>query len=67
MTATVSDVSLGRLWLRQMGQAAENNGLTVQYCMAPSRHALQSLEIPAVTQVSHLLVLVKYKTSIILL
>ena len=45
------DITLGRLWLRQMGNAASKNGMTVQYCMSPSRHALQSLEIPAVSQV----------------
>ena len=45
------DLTLGRMWLRQMGNAASKNGMTVQYCMSPSRHALQSLEIPSVTQV----------------
>ncbi|XP_050411267.2 uncharacterized protein LOC126825609 [Patella vulgata] len=33
-----------------MGLAAENNGLTIQYCMADPRDALTSLEIPVVTQ-----------------
>ena len=35
----------------QMGEAAYRHGLTVQYCMPFPRHALQSLELPAVTQV----------------
>lgn len=50
MDATVSDLTLGRQWLLQMGKGAAKNGLTIQYCMAPSRHALQSLEIPVVSQ-----------------
>merc|ERR1711933_319723 len=34
----------------QMGKAASNNHVNIQYCMALPRHALQSVEIPAVTQ-----------------
>ncbi|KAL4219038.1 hypothetical protein ACF0H5_021621 [Mactra antiquata] len=45
-----TSLTLGTQWLTQMGQAAQENGLTIQYCMAMSRHALQSIEIPAVTQ-----------------
>ncbi|XP_059154794.1 uncharacterized protein LOC131940186 isoform X2 [Physella acuta] len=45
-----SNLTLGRLWLTQMGSAADRHGLKIQYCMAMPRHALQSLEIPAVTQ-----------------
>lgn len=33
-----------------MGDAALQNNMTVQYCMAHSRHVLQSVEIDAVTQ-----------------
>ena len=51
MEATVSDISLGREWLRQMGEGARKNGMCIQYCMSPSRHAMQSLEVPVVTQV----------------
>lgn len=51
LNVTVEDVQVGRLWLRQMGEAAARNGITVQYCMAPSRAILQALEIPVVTQV----------------
>ncbi|KAK2183903.1 hypothetical protein NP493_292g00003 [Ridgeia piscesae] len=50
ITAMYSDVTLGRTWLTQMGAAAAKHGITIQYCMAPSRAALQSLEIPVVTQ-----------------
>ena len=46
-----SSHSEGREWLLQMGRAAEKNNLTVQYCMAYPRHAMQSVEIPAVTQI----------------
>lgn len=47
-----ADVKLGRLWLKQMADAASSNGLTLQYCMALPRHLLQSVELPAVTQVN---------------
>jgi hypothetical protein len=50
LNALLESPTLGRQWLLQMGQAAEKNGLTVQYCMSLCRHALQSVEIPAVTQ-----------------
>merc|ERR1740117_1996578 len=46
-----SNATMARTWLMQMGKAAEKNGLTIQYCMAYPRHALQSVEIPAVTQI----------------
>ena len=49
---TVSDIHVGRDWLRQMGDGARKNGMTIQYCMAEFRHLMQSLEIPVVTQVS---------------
>ncbi len=52
MDATVTNVSLGRLWLHQMGTGSMKSGVTIQYCMATPRHALTSLEIPAVTNVS---------------
>jgi len=44
------DLFLGRDWLMQMGTAAEELGMTIQYCMPWTRHLLQSVEIPAVTQ-----------------
>ncbi|ELU14573.1 hypothetical protein CAPTEDRAFT_226975 [Capitella teleta] len=45
-----SDLFFGRKWLMQMGEAAANQGLPLQYCMALPRNALAALEIPAVTQ-----------------
>lgn len=39
-----------RQWLLQMGDAARSCGITIQYCMPLSRHLLQSIELPAVTQ-----------------
>ncbi|CAG5115344.1 unnamed protein product, partial [Candidula unifasciata] len=45
-----SDLFVGRRWLSQMGKAAENYGITIQYCLSYPRHILQSLEIPSVTQ-----------------
>ena len=53
IAAMYSDVTLGHTWLTQMGRAAEKYGVTIQYCMSPSRAALQSLSIPVVTQVFH--------------
>ncbi|XP_046547730.1 uncharacterized protein LOC124257657 [Haliotis rubra] len=45
-----TSLTLGRKWLIDMGLAAQRNGITIQYSGALPRHALQSLEIPAVTQ-----------------
>jgi hypothetical protein len=50
LQALHENVTLGRTWLLQMGFAAERYGLTIQYCMPYTRHLLQSLEIPSVTQ-----------------
>ncbi|KAK7098686.1 uncharacterized protein [Littorina saxatilis] len=50
MNATQSTVDVAKTWLMQMGQAARATGLTIQYCMSNPRHAMQSLEIPVVTQ-----------------
>nr|KAG5688829.1 hypothetical protein BaRGS_017061 [Batillaria attramentaria] len=50
MNATLSTVDVARTWLLQMGEAARATGLTIQYCMSNPRHAMQSLEIPVVTQ-----------------
>lgn len=46
----LESVSLGHLWLKQMGSVAAENGLTIQYCMPHIRHLLASLEVTAVTQ-----------------
>eukprot|EP00755_Sulcionema_specki_P005652 Sspe_Gene.33353::Locus_16286_Transcript_1_1_Confidence_1.000_Length_2525::g.33353::m.33353 len=45
------DPTWARRWLMQMGSAAQKHGLTIQYCMAYPRHALQSVEIQQVTQI----------------
>lgn len=50
-TPLLTDVDFGRTWLLQMGQAAQKFNITIQYCMSLSRHALQSVEIPSVTQI----------------
>ncbi|CAF1174900.1 unnamed protein product [Didymodactylos carnosus] len=45
-----TNAHLGRQWLMSMGKAADEQNLNIQYCMALSRHALQSVEIQRVTQ-----------------
>ena len=50
MPSIMEDLFLGRTWLMEMGEAAEDAELTIQYCMPWPRHLLQSLEIPTVTQ-----------------
>ncbi|CAF0793390.1 unnamed protein product [Brachionus calyciflorus] len=50
-TPLMTDISLGRRWLNQMGNAAAKFKLTIQYSMSLSRHVLQSLENDAVTQI----------------
>ena len=49
--AVQSDISLGRKWLKAMGDAAMDLDIRIQYCMSWPRHVLQSVEIPVVTQV----------------
>ncbi|KAK7098683.1 uncharacterized protein [Littorina saxatilis] len=61
MNATQSTVDVAKTWLMQMGQAARATGLTIQYCMSNPRHAMQSLEIPAVT---HARVSVDYRPGL---
>ncbi|OWF39492.1 uncharacterized protein LOC110464957 [Mizuhopecten yessoensis] len=48
--ALQTDLTLGERWLQQMNNAAQKLNITIQYCMALPRHALQSLKNPAVTQ-----------------
>ena len=43
------NATAGRTWLLQMGTAAAQNDLTIQYCMSHCRQIMQSVEIPAVT------------------
>lgn len=45
----LASTTLAREWLLQMGIAAENHGIVIQYCMLWPRMALMSLEIPSVT------------------
>ncbi|CAL1533730.1 unnamed protein product [Lymnaea stagnalis] len=50
-TILQTDLDIGRRWLVGMGKGAEAyTTICIQYCLAYSRHILQSLEIPAVTQ-----------------
>lgn len=46
----LESATAGSEWLKQFGRAAALEEITIQYCMAYSRHVLQSVEIPAVTQ-----------------
>ena len=46
-----TDIGLGDRWLRQMNDAADQFGMTLQYCMSLPRHALYSLMANTVTQV----------------
>ena len=41
MNVTLSNATIARMWLLQMGNAAERNGVNIQYCMPYPRHALQ--------------------------
>eukprot|EP01120_Amphizonella_sp_Union-15-10_P008061 TRINITY_DN2821_c0_g1_i1.p1 TRINITY_DN2821_c0_g1~~TRINITY_DN2821_c0_g1_i1.p1 ORF type:complete len:734 (+),score=155.15 TRINITY_DN2821_c0_g1_i1:26-2227(+) len=49
LKSTQENITLARDWLLNMGQAAADAGLTIQYCMPYPRHVLQSVELPAVT------------------
>ena len=51
MKATVEDVSVGRTWMNTMSEGASMNDMPIQLCMPMARHLLQSVEMPAVTQV----------------
>lgn len=50
LNITTENVRVGSTWLRQMGKGARKAGINIQYCMSPSRAALQTVEIPSVTQ-----------------
>ena len=47
----MTNLTLGKTWLRQMNEGALRNNLTIQYCMSLSRHVLSSLALSAVTQI----------------
>jgi hypothetical protein len=46
---TRTDIHIGHQWLMSMGEAADKQGINIQYCMGLSRHILQALQIPRVT------------------
>lgn len=46
-----SSATLARDWMMQMGSAAARAGVTMQECMSHVRHCLQSVELPAITNV----------------
>lgn len=50
LPSMTTNVTLGRMWLQQMANALDKQGMTQQYCMSMVRHILQSVELPAVTQ-----------------
>ncbi|ESO88546.1 hypothetical protein LOTGIDRAFT_234457 [Lottia gigantea] len=45
-----SNLTLATTWLDSMATSAENNGMSIQYCMTQSRMAFQSLQYSPVTQ-----------------
>ena len=45
------NISLGHNWLLEMGAAADQLGISLQYGRTYPRQALQALEIQSVTQV----------------
>ena len=49
--ALTQNATLARTWLLDMGAAAAENDVTIQYCMAYPRHAMQSIEVSAGTQI----------------
>jgi hypothetical protein len=49
--ALLTNVTLGRQWLVDMGAGAEAAGVSMQLCMAYPRHALATLEMPTATQI----------------
>ncbi len=36
-----NNITLGKKWLKDMGDAALKHGISIQYCMSLSRHILQ--------------------------
>lgn len=49
--ALTATYGLARTWMLQMDAGAQAAGVTMQLCMPYARHMLQSVEMPAVTQV----------------
>ncbi|XP_069938089.1 uncharacterized protein [Cherax quadricarinatus] len=50
-SALHTNLTLGATWLDNMGKAAEERSLNIQYCMSFPRHLLHSATLPAVTQI----------------
>ena len=50
LPALTRSATAARAWLRDLGDAADAAGVSVQYCMSYARHVLQSVESAAVTQ-----------------
>ena len=48
MNVTHTNFTAAKDWLQQMGSAALNNNVTLQYCMSLPRHVLQSSAIASV-------------------
>ncbi|XP_056009973.1 uncharacterized protein LOC125678812 [Ostrea edulis] len=46
----LNGISLGKLWLQQMADAAKLLQIPIQYCMSNPRHAMMALELNVVTQ-----------------
>ena len=51
VSALLTNITLGRMWLLQMGAGAASAGVSMQLCMSYPRHALQSVEMPTATQI----------------
>jgi hypothetical protein len=51
LNATLQSATLGREWMLQMSEAADITGISIQGCMPYPRHILQSVEMPAMTQI----------------
>ena len=47
----LTNATLGTAWMRQMGAAAVAQNVSIQLCMAYSRHVLASVESPSFSQV----------------
>ncbi|ESO98846.1 hypothetical protein LOTGIDRAFT_231210 [Lottia gigantea] len=50
LNALLTQIDLGTMWLTQIASAAKKHGMTMQYCMSNTKEAMQTLELPIVTQ-----------------
>jgi hypothetical protein len=51
MPDLLTNLTLARTWMLQMGAGCEAAGISMQLCMPYPRHALQSVELPTATQI----------------